>query len=443
MAVTRGRGHAHIDGTGSDNMEALMRSNSTNMHRRRLLVGIGQLAGAAAITTSVPALAKQMGRVRVIGSSDTLRPRIGRPELDVVNGRVFMREMKAQNLYRTIFQLPTTYDVAEINFDQSESYIRGKAFQPIDIRRIKMWDAVWETLNITEYGGSPPAGDGPLRWLWVDSAGLPSSDETGFISALPVAISLETLAFLPDEKWPWIDSWGALIDPEFSGDVAITSDPTTGIIDLGMAARATGKLSISTLDELSDMSRDLIDDIVELAVDLRQRGHFHRVIESRGTGIRLMSEGKVRVQTMESFPALLAGASSGARYDVLREGYRGVGRGLALSPHLRGSDLDLAYEYINWRLSDGVAAQTVRHGLYPVNINGAKNVLSAGEWNYWCLGLPAQAVLLDSYGKPIVNKGWTRAGTGYINNLSRVSIWNSRFKEHQYLLKRWANFLEA
>jgi len=356
---------------------------------------------------------------------------------------VFLREIDPVNLDQVVVKLPKTYDIAEISFEQNELYVKTKAFQPIDVSRLKAWDAVLETLTLADFAGNPPPGDGPLRWLWVDSSGFPSSDETGFISALPDVISLETLAFMPDEKRRWIDSWGALIDPEFSGEVAITSDPKTGIIDLGMAARATGELSISALDDLCDMRPEVIDDIVDLAIDLKKRGHFKQIVKNWGEGVRLMLTREVRVQTMRPSAALLASAKSGSRYDVLAEGYRGSVTGLALSPYLRGKQLDIAYEYLNWRLSDWVAAQTVRHGLYPVNINGAKNVLSAGEWNYWCLGLPAQTVLFDSYEKPIVNKGWTRAGTGYINNLSRVSIWNSRFKEHKYLLKRWANFLEA
>ncbi len=417
--------------------------NSTDLDRRRLLAQIGQLAGFVAITSSAPALARRIGRVRVIGSSETLRPRIGQPAFDVVNAKVFMREMSPLNLYQTIFELPASYDVAEINFDQVELYLHAKTFQPIDVRRIKMWNAVWEMLSLTEFGGKPPAGDGPLRWLWVDSAGLPSADETGLISALPDAIGLETLTFLPDATHASIQSWAALLDSKFSGQVAITSDPDTGILDLGMAASAAGLLSINGLDELCDMRRDVIDDLVNLAVDLKQRGHFQQFIESRGVGIQLMSVGKVRIQTMQPFPALLARASSGARYDLLDEGYRGSATGLALSPHLRGRDLDLAYEYINWRLSDWVAAQNVRHGLYPLNIKSAKNALSDAEWNYWCLGLPATSVLVDSYERPIVGKQWTREGISYFHNLQGVVIWNSRFKEHDYLIKRWADFMGA
>ncbi|TIX20611.1 MAG: ABC transporter substrate-binding protein, partial [Mesorhizobium sp.] len=77
------------------------------------------------------------------------------------------------------------------------------------------------------------------------------------------------------------------------------------------------------------------------------------------------ASGEVVIQSMWS-PAVAAVRSKGiaCKYQPLKEGYRSWGGGLGLAAHLKGAELDAAYEYINWYLSGWVGAYLNRQGYY-------------------------------------------------------------------------------
>ncbi len=78
-----------------------------------------------------------------------------------------------------------------------------------------------------------------------------------------------------------------------------------------------------------------------------------------------MASGEVVIQSMWS-PAVAAVRSKGVPciYQPLKEGYRVLGRRARASPSTcQGSQLDAAYEYINWYLSGWVGAYPQPPGL--------------------------------------------------------------------------------
>ncbi|TIX44759.1 MAG: ABC transporter substrate-binding protein, partial [Mesorhizobium sp.] len=78
------------------------------------------------------------------------------------------------------------------------------------------------------------------------------------------------------------------------------------------------------------------------------------------------------------------------KYQPLKEGYRSWGGGLGLAAHLKGAELDAAYEYINWYLSGWVGAYLNRQGYYSAAMDTAKQFMSEDEWGYWVDGKPAK-----------------------------------------------------
>ena len=86
-----------------------------------------------------------------------------------------------------------------------------------------------------------------------------------------------------------------------------------------------------------------------------------------------MASGEVVIQSMWS-PAVAAVRSKGVpcTYQPLKEGYRAWGGGLAIAKHLKGAQLDAAYDYINWYLSGWVGAFLNRQGYYSAVLETAK-----------------------------------------------------------------------
>jgi putative spermidine/putrescine transport system substrate-binding protein len=69
--------------------------------------------------------------------------------------------------------------------------------------------------------------------------------------------------------------------------------------------------------------------------------------------------------------------------------------------------------------------------------------LSEAEWDYWYEGKPARADLPDPFGETCVRAGEVRGGGSYIDRMSRVRVWNTIMDDHNYLARRWNEFLSA
>ena len=80
-----------------------------------------------------------------------------------------------------------------------------------------------------------------------------------------------------------------------------------------------------------------------------------------------------------------------------------------MSRHLRGAELDMAYEYMNWWLSGFAGAVMARQGYYMSAPERTKAVLAPEEWAYWYEGAPATRDLLGPSGSVVVKAGARRA----------------------------------
>jgi putative spermidine/putrescine transport system substrate-binding protein len=130
-------------------------------------------------------------------------------------------------------------------------------------------------------------------------------------------------------------------------------------------------------------------------------------------------------------------------YAQPREGYRAWHGCLGLSSHLRGHALDVAYEFLNWWLAGWAGALMARQGYYFSLRSLVQPHLSAAEWAYWYLGEPAREDLMGPDGRVAVTAGAVRDGGAYWQRLSHVAVWNTTMPEHNYLVRRWAQFLAA
>jgi len=131
------------------------------------------------------------------------------------------------------------------------------------------------------------------------------------------------------------------------------------------------------------------------------------------------------------------------RVAVPREGYRAWFGGLSLSRCAEGRVRDAAYAYLNWWLAGWPGAVMARQGFYIANPVRARDHLSAAEWDFWYGGLPAREELAGSDGLPLIEVGQRREGGSYAERMSHIGVWNSVMDEHNYLVRRWSEFLRT
>jgi putative spermidine/putrescine transport system substrate-binding protein len=238
-----------------------------------------------------------------------------------------------------------------------------------------------------------------------------------------------------------VDSWRWLIDERWRGKVAMLRDPTLGMIEAALAVEGAGILKFG---DIANLSIEEIDAIIAILKEKKRSGHFRGLWETYEDAARLMERGGVVVQSIFS-PAIIKLRRSGL--DVASampvEGTRGWRSDLCLSSRASGESLEAAYAYLNWWLEGEPGAILARQGYYMSALEPTRRRLSAAEWDYWYEGKPAREDLPDPFGEICVRAGEVRDGGSYVERMSRVRVWNTIMDDHNYLARRWSEFLNA
>jgi putative spermidine/putrescine transport system substrate-binding protein len=210
------------------------------------------------------------------------------------------------------------------------------------------------------------------------------------------------------------------------------------------AAMCCEALGATTYVDKGNMSRAEIDKTMAVMTDLKQKGQFRAFWKTFDESVNLMASGEVVIQSMWS-PAVTAVRSKGiaCTFQPLKEGYRAWGGGLGLAKHLKGVELDAAYEYLNWYTSGWVGAYLNRQGYYSATLETAKTHMEPYEWAYWMEGKPAEKDILNPDGKVMEKAGATRDGGSFYDRMGKVACWNSVMDEDKYMIQKWNEFIAA
>jgi putative spermidine/putrescine transport system substrate-binding protein len=317
------------------------------------------------------------------------------------------------------------------------------SIRPIEVARIARWGEI-EALAQLRYDGAPVCDD-LIRQLYVQDDGRLAARPTRRAAMLPTIHGADTLGYLrpareslaPGEP----DSWRWLIDERWRGRVAMLRDPTLGMIEAALAIEGAGILKFANI---ANLSLEEIDAVIAILKDRKRSGHFRGLWETYEDAARLMERGGVVVQSIFS-PAITKLRRAGL--DVVSadpvEGARGWRSDLCLSARAEGEALEAAYAYLNWWLDGAPGAILARQGYYMSAREPTRRRLSAAEWDYWYEGKPAREDLTDPFGEICVRAGETRDGGAYLERMSRVRVWNTIMDDHNYLARRWSEFLNA
>jgi putative spermidine/putrescine transport system substrate-binding protein len=420
--------------------------------RRKILKGAAAAAGLSAgsgLITGFPMVwAQNLKNVKLkhVGGSYSAIIDIGRQASKDLGFQVEMQTVDHAALLNRLVSQPTTIDVADIEFWFHYHLIGRNVLQPIELKKYKWWD---KTVPIFTKGQYPDGrkvstqGTLPYKVQYVESrqAKTFAKAPTDLITGVPIIYNADTLGIRPDKINRKIESWSEILNAEFKGKAALINVPGIGIMDAAMAIEARGDLKYG---DKGNMTKAEIDKTIEILIAAKKAGQFRAFWNTFDESVNLMASGEVVIQSMWS-PAVTAVKSRGTpcQYVPLREGYRAWGNCLAPMAHLKGIQLDAAYEYINWYLSGWQGAFIARQGYYSSVPDNAKKHLSPDEWDYWYDGKPAKADIKDPYGKLMDKAGSTRDGGAFWERMGKVACWNTVMDEDRHMVRRWNEFVSA
>jgi len=407
--------------------------------------GAAARVGQGAEVLSSPAVGRsERPRLRVLGTEITALDEIQKRAEADLGIEIEFENLDFLSAQRRAATQPDAYDVYDQCFHNLDIVWFWRAIQPIDLARIRLWG---EVTDLTKTGRIGPNasfghGDAPATRLFVQPSQSLGPEASRWISMLPTVHNLDSFAFRPDivnGEAERVSSWAALLDERWHGRTALVDEPAIGIFDAALAAQARGEMSFR---DIGNMSTEEIDRLLDLLDARRKAGHFHGFWKTAAEAAEMMADGHTVIQSMWS-PGITALRRRGVAVEeaVPHEGYRAWHGGLCLSSRLAGRTLDVAYEYLNWWLEGYAGAVVARQGYYMSIPSRVRGHLTPAEWAYWYEGEPAPSDLPGPDGTITVRAGAVRSGGSYWQRASSIAVWNTTMDEHNYLVRRWAQFV--
>lgn len=334
---------------------------------------------------------------------------------------------------------PDTFDVYH-QWHTSDLIWTARSIQAIELDRIVGGSeiAAAARTRIGDRGGIGTVFDR----LFVQPNGSLGSAPTDRMTMLPSLHGVDSFAFhsdifkVVDPEEP--HSWKWLFDPRWQGRAAILSDPVLGMIEAALATEAHERIAFGNVGNLSI---DEIDLVADHLIRLKRLGQFRRTWRNYQEAASLMRRGML-VQSM-FYPGFVLLQREGLPVEMSDpvEGMRGWHADLCISSATTGEALDAAYAYLNWWHAGWPAACLSRQGYYATFPQRVREHLTEAEWGYWYGGEPAAHALPDPLGQPSVPPGHRRAGGSHRERMSRARVWNTFMDEHNYMMRRWREFV--
>ena len=421
------------------------RPKESQCSRRQFIAGSAAAVGAAWLASPPAIHASKRVELRVLGTDVTLQEDIRRKAEQDLGIKIAFEPKGSARVLQKASTRPESFDVYEQWSNSMNLLWQANAIQPIDKERITRWP---EINSLTKTGRLTPdmsigAGDAPHKLLHVQNDGSLAAHETDQISFLPYVHNVDSFGYntsvIPQGQAYETESWGWLLDDEYRGRVGLVNEPAIGIFDAALAAQARGLLSFQ---DIGNLSKTEIDNLFEVLMDYKRRGHFNGLWSSVPQSVKFMKTGRVVIESMFS-PAVstLNGMGIPVTYAAPREGYRGWHGVLCLSSKTTGYARDAAYAYMNWWLEGWAGAYMARQGYYISIPERTREYLDAAEWDYWYDGKVATQDLRGADRHVAVQAGSTRTGGSYLQRLSNVAVWNTVMDSYEYSLVRWYELL--
>lgn len=340
---------------------------------------------------------------------------------------------------------PKSYDIADIEYWVCKKVFPSGALQPMDTSKLSNYKYISQLFKDGKLTPDSKIAQGTAPHTVGFVEGKDSTKfspvETQWMTLIPTIYNADTLGIRPDLIGRPITNWKDIMDPAFKGKASILNIPSIGIMDAAMICESMGE--IKYVDK-GNMTKEEIDKTIDILKAAKKEGQFRAFWKSFDESVNLMSSGEVIIQSMWS-PAVAAVRAKGIPciYQPLEEGYRAWGGGIGLAKHLKGIELEAAYEYIDWYISGWAGAYLNRQGYYSAAPETSKKFLSEDEWGFWLEGKAAQGDILSPEDKVMEKAGTIRDGGSFSERMGAVACWNAVMDENKYMVRKWNEFIAS
>jgi putative spermidine/putrescine transport system substrate-binding protein len=433
------------------------------------VAGLSLLAGCGSqdepADVSAPAVetspAPFTGTLRVLGLSLDLQDQLKEAAERAIGTKLAFEVSFSTLMVQRALTEPGSFDIfSGYSYQIDQVWAEGNLIG-IDRSRIARWPEVTSLYKLgkLEPGCSVGQGDAPFRRLYAtkvhqpgeivqwgaDDGSGPSDDavEPPAVTAVPTTYSVESLGYRTDDLPlpPEQVSWGELLNGRWKGRVALMNDPGVGLQDAALAAEATG---VMTVADKGNMTREEIDALVKLLLDLKRNGHFRSFWATFDESVDLLAGGETAIQSMWAAGVyLLQGQGYPVRCGAPVEGSRAWAGGLSFSRDVLKDParLQACYDYANWWQSGLPGAFLMRLGYYSAVPETSRDFMSDDEWAYWVEGKPVANDLESTYGT--IREGRMRDGGSLEQRSCDIAVWLSHFDEAEYQVQRWNELLDG
>lgn len=395
---------------------------------------------------AAPHIAGERPHLRILGTEITLLDEIREQAEKDLGISITFEMLDFLSAQRKAATQPAAYDIYDQCFHSLDIVWYWQGIQAIDTQRIELWDEVSDLTKVGRINAHARAGrgDAPVKSLYVQPSQSLGPRPSRYISMLPTVYNVNSFTYDPGALAKFNGdevTWAWLFDPRLKGRIALIDEPAIGIFDAALAVQAMGEIRFA---DIGNMTVAEIDQLIDFLLARKREGYFSGIWRTVDNSVALFASERTAIQSMWS-----PGTNAVRRLQkaieeaVPKEGYRAWHGGLSLSRNLSGRNLDAAYDYLNWWLSGWPGAVMARQGYYLSVPKRVKDALAPDEWNYWYEGLPAARDLPGTNGRTTIQRGWVRSGGAYWERASHIAVWNTTMDEHNYLVRRWSQFLNA
>ena len=383
--------------------------------------------------------------LRVMGTHVTLQEPIRQRAEKELGIKIIFEPGGSAEVLQKAAAFPESFDIYEQWSNSINILWNAQSIQPIEIEHLTYWN---EINSLTKKGklsqnARMGAGDAPHKILFIQPDGTLGTRASNIISFMPYVHNTDSFGYdtrFIERGVPYeTESWGWLFDEQWKGKVALVNAPTIGLFDAALAAEAKG---LMTFKDIGNMTREEVDTLFNILIELKQQGHFSGFWNSVPESVDFFSTGRTVIASMFS-PGISAlnGKNIPVVYAAPKEGYRAWHGVMCLSSMAEGYAKEAAYKFMNWWLSGWAGAFIARQGYYISNPERSRDLLSVDEWNYWYEGKETKIDLQGTDGKISVRAGSRRNGGSYLNRFNNVAVWNTVMDTYEYSLPRWHEFI--
>lgn len=402
----------------------------------------------SAAAVAAPHVQRAPVTLRVLGTSVTLLESIRQRAREDLGINLIFTVLDGVAAQRAGVLAPNSFDIYDQWFHNVDFVWPANAIQPIDLNRIHHWSTINDLPKTGRLTPHAPLGAGgnPVDRLYVQPDGSCGPRPSERITMLPVSHNVDSYGYRLDMLPKGLDiereSWAWLLDERWRGMVSLQNDSAIGAIDAALAAQAAGLVHI---EDIGNLSVAEIDTLIDCLISRKRQQHFRTFWSNQDQASSDMVRGRVGIESLWS-PAMtnLKQRQIRVRMASPKEGYRAWYGGISISRGVQGRTLDAAYDYLNWWLSGWPGAVMARQGYYISNPELTRSHLSTAEWDFWYEGQPAAHGLPGPDGPgDMIHRGEVRDGGDYSTRMSRIAVWNTVMDEHNYLVRRWNDFMSA